>query len=161
MKKITFIALFVISFTACESDDTTPVTNTEPSTIVFEEIFKFDFAGEDDMAGTYVVNDAAAWQNLKANLNAPYINNPETGEDTNMLDTATIDFTAFTLLAVVDEMHTSGGFDINVTDVVEADGIVTVTVETTSQGPGEATAVMTQPYHIVKIPKTTLPVVFE
>ena len=63
------------------------------------------------------------------------------------------------VLALFDEVKGSGGYSIIVTDIVENQDNLTVTVKQTAPT-GSAYAVMTQPYCIVKIPFTTKQIIF-
>ena len=70
-----------------------------------------------------------------------------------------IDFSKFTVIAVFDAVKTSGGHSIELDIKPNTENVV---VEVSRKSPdGMATSVMTQPYHIVKIPKTDLPIVFQ
>ena len=70
-----------------------------------------------------------------------------------------IDFSEYTVIAVFDEIKNSGGHSLNLVIQETKDKIL---VEVLRKGPnGIATSVMTQPYYIVKIPKPSLPIVFE
>lgn len=161
MKKFYFISLMLLTLNACQSDNSSIVNNTQDqsATIQFENVLKFEYA--DAPQGHFVINDEAAWFTFAESINAPLIYNPETGANTNELLTADIDFSAYTVIAVVDALHNHGGYDIEITSVARNDAAVAVTVETAYPGDGAVTTVLTQPYHIIKIPKTTLPVVFE
>jgi hypothetical protein len=72
-----------------------------------------------------------------------------------------IDFSVYTVIAVSDERHSYGGHDITISSIVQGGNAITVSVIATAPGEGNVTAAETQPLHIVKIPKTTLPVTFE
>ncbi|MFT7351595.1 MAG: hypothetical protein ACI9XR_001349 [Flavobacterium sp.] len=69
-----------------------------------------------------------------------------------------IDFAKFSVIAVFDKVYGSGGYSIDITNIVENENNITVTVANLQTG--NASSVITQPYHIVKIPKTSKPFVF-
>ena len=89
------------------------------------------------------LTNKAAWDNLMATMNT----NANVSDDFSETD---IDFNAWQVMAVFDEIHANGGWTIDITDVKEhADKIV---VSYTNLATGDASSAPTQPYHIVKIP---------
>lgn len=78
---------------------------------------------------------------------------------TNNLKETEIDFSKFKVIAVFDKIQSVGGcsLDLNITNNPK-----NITVNVINKSPeGMAMTVITQPYCIVKIPKSNLPVVFE
>lgn len=71
----------------------------------------------------------------------------------------TIDFSEFTVIAVFDEVRTSGGHQLEL-DIAPNSNAVVVDVKHKAPD-GNSTMVMTQPFYIVKMPKQNLPIVFE
>lgn len=70
-----------------------------------------------------------------------------------------IDFSKYSVIAVFDEVKNSGGHGLNLVIQESKDKIL---VEVLRKSPeGIATSLMTQPYYVVKIPKSDVPVVFE
>lgn len=70
-----------------------------------------------------------------------------------------IDFSEYTIIAIFEEVKNSGGHSL---DLVIQETKDKMSVDVLRKSPdGIATSVMTQPYYIVKIPKTSLPIVFE
>ncbi|RNC69337.1 MAG: protease complex subunit PrcB family protein [Desulfuromonadales bacterium] len=66
-----------------------------------------------------------------------------------------VDFERFDLLVVTDQVRPTGGHDIEIRDVAEADRVVWVTAHITRPGFGcITTQVITQPYHIVQVVKS-------
>jgi hypothetical protein len=77
----------------------------------------------------------------------------------NTFDETDIDFSAYQVIAIFDEIHGSGGWSIDITGIVEySDKIV---VRVTHLKTGYFSAVLTQPYHIVKIPVSDKKIVFQ
>lgn len=70
-----------------------------------------------------------------------------------------IDFTNFQIIAVFDNIKLQGGHSIDITKISENENNIVVTIQNLL--PGGINSVITQPFHIVKIPKSTKPVVFE
>lgn len=163
MKKLLLFSLGLFCFTACQTEDSILVNQMQdpPTSIQFQEVFKYEYANHPETAGTYVINDQESWNTFAAGLDSPFTYDPETGITTNQLLAVEVDFSSYTVIAVVDEQHNHGGFDITISSVEQNDDTINVDVEADFPGDGAVTAVLTQPYHIIKIPKTTLPVVFQ
>lgn len=157
MKKHLFIAIFGLVLMGCQSDDSTEPGITDPVNIEFTNVAKHELwgAGEEDIVGgNLVINTAEEWQGLLQQITS--VNAlPENFGDTN------IDFSEFTVIAVFDDLQMSGGHYISIESVVQTNTTVIVTVDSSMDDEANVTLIITQPYHIVKIPKTALPVVFE
>lgn len=98
-----------------------------------------------------VIRNQSDWNALKQKMDT---RNPVS----NSFSETAIDFDAFQIIAVFDEIKGSGGHSIDITGIVENDDRIVVTIQNLNSG--GATSVMTQPYHIVKIPKSKKQVVF-
>ncbi len=73
-----------------------------------------------------------------------------------------VDFNSEMVVAVFSGERKSGGYGIQVDSIKLAGNKLVVIVSETSPGPGDITMMMiTQPYHIVRLGKSTLPVVFQ
>ena len=70
-----------------------------------------------------------------------------------------IDFDTYTILVVFDKLRSSGGYGIDLEVETKADKIIVKTIKTSPEG--IASAVMTQPYCIIKIVRSDLPIVFK
>jgi hypothetical protein len=70
-----------------------------------------------------------------------------------------IDYANYTVIVVIDRIYGNGGHSIDITNITEFETNIIVTVENLQTG--NTFSVVTQPYHIVKIPKATKPIVFE
>ena len=99
-----------------------------------------------------VVKTKEEWNNLMNAMNS--VNN----ESRNFTETD-IDFSNYQVIALFDEIRSSGGWSIDITDITEYQDEIIVTVENLQKG-GMA-CVMTQPYHIVKIPKSDKKIIFD
>lgn len=164
MKRILLLWVVGISLQGCQADEPQVLTNpdTEPATVEFENVYKDEYAYNTSSAESFhVFNDEASWDTFTQVVNSPFDIDPETGETIRRLISIDIDFSAYTVIAAVDERHSYGGYDIAITSVIEENNEIVVIVQSTASGPGSVTAAETQPIHIVKIPKTTLPVTFE
>lgn len=73
-----------------------------------------------------------------------------------------VDFSKYTIVAVFMGEVSTGGYAINVYDVVDTGSSILVKVEKTQPGPRTiVTQALTQPYHIIQIAKTDKPVFFD
>ena len=99
-----------------------------------------------------IISSNNAWTDLTDKINSA--NN----ETDNFTETE-IDFSHFILLAAFDEIKMSGGYAIEITSIVETRYDLTVTIRRHAPKGGVYT-VITQPYHIVKIPTTDKRIIF-
>ena len=98
-----------------------------------------------------VITTSEDWEKLLAKMNS--VNNVS-----QSFSETKVDFSNYSLIAVFDEVETSGGYTLDI-EIIEATDQIEVVV-TRIFPDGIATSVMTQPYCIVKIPSTDLPIVF-
>jgi hypothetical protein len=77
----------------------------------------------------------------------------------NYFTETNIDFNNFMVIVVIDIGYSNVGHSIDITNIVEYETNIVVTLQNLQTGNEQSVA--TQPYHIVKIPKTTKPIVFE
>ena len=70
-----------------------------------------------------------------------------------------IDFNTFQVIASVDEERPNTGYWLEITEIIENENNITVTILNEEYDSGYEA--LSRPYHIVKIPKSDKPVVFE
>lgn len=97
----------------------------------------------------YVIQTEQDWEALRTKMNS--VN--QTQEEVS------INFEQKTVLAYFDQIRSTGGYAVEIIEVIEKTNSVEAMVKFTAPT-GMATDIMTQPYHIVSIPKTTKPVKF-
>jgi hypothetical protein len=158
MKRLKFIALVLVTGTilSCQKTKTTPTPVASKTNITPIEIGRSCLYGggsEGITQQNLVITDSIAWNNLKAQMNS--VNNA-----TYNFTEQTIDFSQWTVLASFDQVRTSGGFEIDFSSIVQNSTNIEATVYPSSPNGGAVTTVITQPYIIVKIPKSTLPIIF-
>ena len=143
-----FCSVFFI-LNSCKDND----ENTEYKTpITVQQIGKGDLVGNNIPQQNMVITTSAQWNTLLNNLDAS--NNISGGfTETN------IDFNQFMIIATFDQVFSNGGHSIDIITVDENPQSIVVDIEKLLTG--NATSVVTQPYHIVKIPKSTKPVLFQ
>lgn len=150
MKKL-FLLLIVSVFISCsnsDEDSTTPDISTT-------EIYQGDLYGdgaEGIEESRLLITNTEDWTALKNSVDSV---NPVS----EAFAETTIDFENYDIIAIFDKIQPNGGNSISINTIVENDDNYTVSV-TTSGPEGNATLVMTQPFHIYKIPKATKPIIF-
>lgn len=127
--------------------------NTEYKTpVAIHQIGKGNLVGNYIPQQNTVITTTAQWTALLNSLDS--VNNISGSfTETN------IDFNQFMVIAVFDEVFPNGGHSIDIITVDENPQNIVVDLEKLLTG--NATSVVTQPYHIVKIPKSTKPVLFQ
>lgn len=150
---ILFTSLFLISCDTYNTTDTNQQKSIEPMTYTI--IAQGDLHGdgaEDISAQKTVITDDQNWQALITKMDA--VNN-----ESEKFSEITIDFSEYMLIAVFEEIKGNGGYSIDLNITADTENII---VHSTTNAPqGMAITVMTQPYIIVKLPKSDLPVIFE
>lgn len=151
MKKSVLIILLSIFFLGCNSDDDNSEMVDVESTLIAQDVLSGN--GEEGIVQrNMVITDQSTWNDLITKMNS--VNN-----ESDKFSERDIDFSEYTVIAVFDEIRESAGYrvELNITSNLE-NIIIGVTVITPQ---GNNLAVMTQPYHIVKISTSDLPVIFE
>jgi hypothetical protein len=121
----------------------------EPQTITPVLIGKGIHSGSAVQSNSVITNQKD-WLQLMNSL---------TTENTSNFTETNIDFNNFQLLISVDSIRPDTGYSINISNVIENSTNITATI--TSINGGNGYTVLSQPFHIVKIPKSTKPVVFQ
>jgi hypothetical protein len=161
MKKLICLLLLPFLFSGCQNDDSSLVNqpdeqNNEPVVIAFEQVAKgsFPMALFPFSEGNFAIHNDAEWTAFRTH--------PATAQVVPL--TITPDFTNYTYLAVRHHFHTGTNPDvkINIESVTEMDGTITVKYIKTTYDEGDVVlTIESHPYHMVRIPATTLPIVFE
>lgn len=99
-----------------------------------------------------IISDSESWNELIDKMNT--MNN--TSESFREIS---IDFASFMIVAVFDDVKSTGGHSIDIIKIEEDGRGIVLTVDNMLTGNG--TCIMTQPFQIVKIPKTDKLVIFE
>lgn len=145
MKNLIYLVLSLFVLTACSNDDNDVIANDVQFTTVGKNTLN---GGENIPQSNFVFNNETDWNNFLFQLNA--IN-----DVSGTFNETEIDFTAFTVIAVVDEVKTSGS-QISIINVMENTNNIQIAKELTIY----STTVISQPFHIIKIPKTNKPIIF-
>ncbi|MCW3159716.1 protease complex subunit PrcB family protein [Chryseobacterium oryctis] len=150
MKKYLLLLLWSILFItlSCRDNDE---SLEEKNQINFQLIGKGNLMGNYLAQQNTVITNSAQWTNLLNQLDSSN-NISDSFTETN------INFNLFMVVVVIDEVYPNGGHSIDIMTVDENSQNIEVDVEKLLQG--NVTTVVTQPYHIVKIPKLLKPVLF-
>ena len=118
----------------------------------FESMGKSGYSGLEDRKD-YVIKDASEWKNLWEVAYARVSQKPAL---------PVVDFNNEMIIAVAQGSHSTGGYNIEVTGILEKENSLEVQVKETSPAPGAiVTQAFTQPFHIVKTKKSDKEVVFK
>ena len=150
MKIKILIFLFGIGLlNSCNSDDNSEIKSTK---INFTEIGKGALHGngqEGISQSNITITNTNDWLNLISQMNSV----------SNVSDNFTeidIDFNEFTVFAIFLDVK-GNGWKIEIENIIENENNISISTQETEF----ANSVMTQPFHIIKIPKTTKPIIVE
>ncbi|WP_299778710.1 hypothetical protein [uncultured Formosa sp.] len=149
-KNILIILLCVLTFSCNSDDDTSEMTNIEFTLIAKENLFG---NGNEGIAKqNLVISNQNDWNDLITQMNSE--NN--VSDNFSEID---IDFSEFQIIAVFDEIKVNGGHILELNIMSNSENII---VNLTDLAPdGDVTSIVTQPFCIVKILKSDLPIIFE
>lgn len=145
MKYIISTLLIIATLLSC-SDDFDNVS-LEITTVAKGN--NFPYTDDEAPVEHMVITNSIHWNNIKTNIQAG-----ELLEDN-------IDFDLYTVIAVIDEVQMSGGYDLEIESVVEQENEIVVETEFEEAGDGAVTLALTRPYHFIKIDKIDKTVEFE
>ncbi len=150
--KISIVLMTIIIglMTSCSENDDELYYSVNFTLIAQDNLYG---AGEENIDQQNLrISDSNSWNELMDKMNT--VNNV----CDNFTET-TIDFGNFIIIAVFDNIKSHGGHSIDITKIIENENKTITTIDNVLKG--NATTVMTQPFHIVKIPKTDKSVIFE
>jgi hypothetical protein len=160
MKKIILAALMIAPFLSCSNDDSAAVVEEivveVPVEIAFENVSNSQMAIPSTGVSTtvrrnFIINSTADWNTFVNVYN-----------NTTQFSGFNFDFSTSTIIAVIDDFYgEGGGADLNVTSVIQFNNAITVHLERIPPMSTPLIGFAYQPFHIIKIPKTTLPIVFQ
>lgn len=150
MKKIFLMAILSIVLVSCSSDDNNESFSSQniDFTLIAKGSPNIAFYDNSDVENIVFTN-SSDWDNFLSEISNS-VNVEITFLETN------VDFDNFQVIAVVRELQPTGN-EVEITNIVEYQDTILVTVIFIE---GDAT-ILSQPFHIVKIPKSDKPVVFE
>ena len=140
MKNLLIILLSILVWN-CSSDDNNPQMAIVESTLIAKGNL-FGNGEEGISQQNLVISDQNTWSNLMVQMNT--VNNVSY----NFTETD-IDFSQYTIIAVFNEVKTTGGHELQLNIMSDTEHI---TVRVTDLIPERyVTLIITQPFHIVKI----------
>ena len=144
---LTFITFFLL--TSCSNNEEVESSSFTPQNIPFTLIGSGPYSGN-AVTSNLVIQNSTQWNNLMNQL---------TPDVTNQFTETNIDFNNFFLVAIIDGVRPNTGYSVSITNIVENENNITVNVNHSNSGSGYN--VLTQPFHIVKIPIQSKPFVFQ
>lgn len=149
MKQIITLFSFLFLLTSCSND-----SNSNQSDVSFSTVVQKDLSPSDQKpiaATKVVITDTQAWNAFITKISV-------VNEESKYFIDTNIDFTKFQIIAVIDQKYLNGGHTIDITKIAENKNKIYVKVEKLHTG--NIATVLTQPYHIVKIAKSSKEVIF-
>jgi hypothetical protein len=153
----TLIGLLFLVSCGVSKDTDAVIENVQETvkSISFELVGKGNLGGageEGIFESNVIVQTRAEWDALISKMDATNI-------ESKHFEIQDIDFGSSTVLACFDKVQGTGGHSIKIYEIIE--GHQELSVHIKKSAPNEmATSVMTQPYYIVVIDKTTKKIVF-
>ena len=131
-------------------DDNSEMVNIESTLIAKDNLF--GNGDEGIIEQNLEITDQNTFDNLISQMNI--VNN--VSDSFSEID---IDFSQYKVIAIFDEIRENGGHSLELNIMSNSENII-VNINDISPK-GNAAAVITQPYHIVKISNSNLPIIFE
>tara|TARA_B110000902_G_C14012077_1_gene476871 strand:- start:90 stop:539 length:450 start_codon:yes stop_codon:yes gene_type:complete len=149
MKTILLFLSFFTLLSSCENDEVE--SNFQATELIFTDVGRGHLSNNSLYTQeNIIIDNDADWQNLLSNFNS--VNN----NITDSFYETSINLDSFTVVAVIDTKNSSTTVDI--TTITENSSDVIVHIENLQMGLSQDVA---NPFHIVKMPKTTKDIVFE
>ncbi len=142
---LTFISFFML-LSCNNSDDSFSPQNITPILIG-----KNSISNPSTPLQNSLITNQAQWDILLSTMNS--VNNVS-----NNFTESSIDFNNFDIVAVFRNPISNSSSTVDITSIVETENQRVVTVQNLIDG---VSADVAQPFHIVKIPKSTKPIVFQ
>jgi hypothetical protein len=131
----------------------TPARIEEPGVTVSHSILKegaLHGDGQEGLQGGKIANSKEEWKSLQSQMNT--VN--------NVTDGIAVDLHTQTVVGYFDKVRSTAGYSISITSVQEFSSKIVVTYRI--KGPeGPAAEVITQPFVLLTIPKTSKKIVFQ
>ena len=149
MKRVILILFISLVAISCKNDDN-ELSNIDVTLIAQNNLYG---EGDEGISGqNIVISDSNTWNDLIAQMDS-------VNQISNTFTEININFNEFMVIAVFDEVRGNGGHLIELDITKNSEGIIVDISDLFPQG--DDSLVITQPFHIVKIPVTSLPIIFE
>ena len=151
MKKNALIILLAIFALSCNSEEyNLEIVDIESVLITKDNLF--GNGGEGIIEQNLEITSQSMWNNLISQMNS--VNN--VSDNFSEID---IDFSQYKVIAIFDKIKNNGGHSLELNLTGNSENII-VNINYISPK-GNVLSVITQPYHIVKISNSNLPIIFE
>jgi hypothetical protein len=151
--KLLFSLLLISTLSGCNNNDVDEFLPMSISTTLVASDNLYGNGKENIARQNLIIQSNKEWTELMNKMNSA-------NKVTDSFTETEIDFSNFTILALFDEIKMNGGYTIEIAGVVENRNDLTINVCHLSPN-GGVYAVITQPYCIVKIPKTEKKIIFK
>lgn len=151
MKNLILLAVLILTMGCSKNSDSEPVTSFTPRTIIPVLIGKSSISNPIPLLQNVLISSQTEWNTLLNSMNA--VNNVSI----NFTET-NVDFSNFDVIAVFRKQYSNSSSTVDITNILENQTNRVVTIQNLTNGISQDVA---QPFHIVKIPKSTKPVVFQ
>ncbi len=154
MKSVLFCIIATLLF-GCSNNDETEIPFT-PINITPIQISK-GYISANIVVGPQntVISNQSTWNQFMSDLS----DSGMYAQTSPAFLETTVNFADYKLLVVIDNMQPDTGHSINITNVIENENTINVTKQSTNIGAGFH--IVIHPFHIVKIPNSDKPIVFE
>lgn len=149
MKTLILSAVLFLTL-SCSNNDANITASSQ--TIIPVLIGKGSLMGSENIPQqNIVISNTANWNLILNSIDAFRL--------AQFAETTNVDFANFQLIAVFDKVYPSPTYEFNIVSIVENSTNIVVTVQKTLKQ--SIATIVDQKFHIVKIPKSTKPVVFQ
>lgn len=144
---ITFLTILFLL--GCNNDEENSVQTIVPFSVIAQGD-PSPSQTENISKSNFVVKNTESWNAFLSKMNS---------YETSKFTETNVDFTKYQIIVVFDQVYGNGGHSIDITKITENNNSIFVQVEKLLTG--NIATVVTQPYHIVKIAKSSKKVVFK
>ena len=146
MKTLFFTFLLLFTFSSCSDDNAaTPFEPVAINPVLIGKGYSF----HDFTPGNLVISTQADWDAFLTSM----------GYVTDTFINTPVDFNLYEVIAILDSMRPDTGYSINIDTIIENENDITVDFSVLISN--DAFNAEVQPYHIVKIPRSSKPVIFQ
>jgi hypothetical protein len=149
-KNVLIILLSIFTLSGNIDDDDSEIVSIEFTLIAKGDLFGNSAEGIAEQ--NLIISDEATWNSLITQMNLGN-NVSDSFSETD------IDFSEYKIIAVFDGIKGNGGHSLELDIINNSENIIVKITDIAPQG--NATTVITQPFHIVKITNSDLPILFE
>lgn len=150
MKNALILLLSFLVLSCSSNDNEVPPTEIETILIAKDNLYGNGAEGIGEQ--NIIISNQSAWSSLMNQMNS--VNNvSDSFSETN------IDFSEYKIIAVFDEIKNSGGYSLELDVTLNSEAIIVSITDIVPEG--NVTTIITQPFHIIKITKSNLPILFE